>query len=105
MWIVATAWMYVATMMALAEATSTQGSILGAVITFVMYGLAPTALVMYLLGTPGRRRARLAAEAAERARATEASASAALSDATPSAQTDAGRLPAGDPVAPERKEP
>jgi hypothetical protein len=32
MWIVAIAWMYVALMMALAEATSTQGSVLGAII-------------------------------------------------------------------------
>ena len=57
MWIVAIAWIYVALMMALAEATSSQGSILGAVITFVMYGVAPLALVLYLLGTPARRRA------------------------------------------------
>ena len=52
MWIVAIAWMYVALLMALAEATSTQGSILGAIITFVMYGVGPLALVMYLIGTP-----------------------------------------------------
>ena len=35
MWIVAIAWMYVAMMMAVAEATSPQGSMLGAIITFV----------------------------------------------------------------------
>ena len=60
MWIVAIAWMYVALLMALAEATSTQGSILGAIITFVMYGVGPLALVMYLIGTPARRRVRRA---------------------------------------------
>ncbi|MGE0111438.1 hypothetical protein [Aquabacterium sp.] len=65
MWIVAIAWMYVALLMALAEATSTQGSILGAIITFVMYGVGPLALVMYLIGTPARRRVRRAAEEAE----------------------------------------
>src|SRR5690606_34366289 len=65
MWIVAIAWMYVAVMMAVAEAFSPQGSVLGAVITLLLYGIAPLALVMYLLGTPARRRVRRAAEAAE----------------------------------------
>jgi Na+-transporting methylmalonyl-CoA/oxaloacetate decarboxylase gamma subunit len=43
--------------MALAEAFSTQGSVLGAIITFVFYGLLPMALVVYLMGTPLRRKA------------------------------------------------
>lgn len=95
MWIVAIAWMYVAVMMALAEATSPQGSVLGAVITFLMYGVGPLALVLYLMGTPARRRARRAAEEAEwRAQ-----------QAATSAQTDAGGLASGDVVAPVRKEP
>ena len=54
MWIVAIAWMYVALMMALAEATSTQGSVLGAIFTFLLYGLLPISIVMYLLGKIGR---------------------------------------------------
>lgn len=96
MWIVAIAWMYVALMMALAEATSTQGSVLGAIIILLMYGVAPVSLVMYLLATPARRRARRAAEEADwRARQT----------AEGSDQADAGRLPAGDGVASERKIP
>ncbi len=66
MWIVAIAWMYVATMMALAEGTNPQGTWLGAAITFVLYGLAPLSLVMYLLGAPGRRKAIRAREQAER---------------------------------------
>lgn len=66
MWIVAIAWMYVAVMMAVAEGTSPQGTWLGASITLVFYGVVPTALVMYLLGAPGRRKARLARERAER---------------------------------------
>jgi mannose/fructose/N-acetylgalactosamine-specific phosphotransferase system component IID len=57
--------MYVVLMMALAEALSSQGTVLGAIVTFVLYGCAPLALVLYLLGTPSRRRARRAAEAAE----------------------------------------
>ena len=90
MWIVAIAWIYVALMMALAEATSTQGSVLGAVITFVFYGVAPTALVMYVLRTPDRRRARRQAEAQA---------------AAASAQPDASGQAAGAPVAAEGKEP
>jgi len=65
MWIVAIAWMYVATMMTVAEAASPQGSVLAAIGIFFFYGLLPTALVMYLLNTPTRRRARLAKEAKE----------------------------------------
>ena len=44
-------------LMAVAEATHAQGSLLGALITFVMYGVAPLALVLYLWGTPHRWRA------------------------------------------------
>jgi hypothetical protein len=50
--------MYVALMMAIAEATHANGSLLGAIITFLLYGVGPLALVMYLMGTPHRRRAR-----------------------------------------------
>jgi hypothetical protein len=110
MYLVAIAWLYVALMMAVAEATHAQGSVLGAIVTFVLYGLAPIALVMYLLGTPMRRRARREAEARERAEALAASTDAAMvpgADGSPvsTAQQDAGGLPAGDAVAPERKVP
>lgn len=64
MYLVALAWLYVALLMAVAEATSPIGTVLGAIITFVLYGLMPIALVMYLLGTPGRRRVRRMREAA-----------------------------------------
>ncbi|HKX94963.1 MAG TPA: hypothetical protein VJM48_09700 [Methylibium sp.] len=67
MYLVAIAWLYVALMMALAEATHANGSVLGAVFTFLLYGLGPVALVLYLLGTPHRRRARQRAAAAEAA--------------------------------------
>jgi len=63
--LVAIAWLYVVGMMALAEATSPNGSVLGAVFTLLLYGLGPLAIVMYILGTPARRAARRAAEAAE----------------------------------------
>jgi mannose/fructose/N-acetylgalactosamine-specific phosphotransferase system component IID len=62
MYLVAIAWLYVAVMMAIAEATHSQGTVLGAIITFVLYGVLPLSLVMYLLGTPMRRRRRLQQE-------------------------------------------
>ena len=64
MYIVPIAWLYVVVMMAVAEATNSNGTVLGALITFVFYGVFPLALVMYLMGTPARRRARRAREAA-----------------------------------------
>lgn len=98
MYLVAIAWLYVALMMALAEATSTQGSVLGAVFTFLLYGVLPISIVMYVLATPARREARRRAEVAQ-AQPTDG--------ATPpaSAQPD-GRdhAPAGGLTA-ERKEP
>ncbi|HMW24591.1 MAG TPA: hypothetical protein PKC59_14260 [Burkholderiaceae bacterium] len=82
MYLVPIGWLYVALMMALAEGMASHGSWLGAAVTFVLYGLLPTALLMYLLGAPGRRRLRKAQEAAERAALAEAAATA---DAPPSA--------------------
>lgn len=105
MWIVAAAWMYVTLMMALAEATSPQGSVLGAVITLVFYGLAPLALVLYLMGTPARRKALRAAEAHARHLAEQAQPQPGAPGTGESTQPDAGSLPAGDARAPERKEP
>ncbi len=90
MYLVVIAWLYVALMMAVAEATSTQGSLLGALATFVLYGVGPLALVLYLMLTPARRRARRAREAAEQASAHA---------------PDAGSHAAADAVAPVRKEP
>jgi len=98
MYLVAIAWMYVVVMMAIAEATSSQGTVLGAVFTLLLYGVLPLSIVLYLLGTPSRRRAQRQAEAADRA-------AAAAPIATTSAQPDGGGHPAGDAVAPERKEP
>lgn len=96
MWIVVLAWMYVASMMALAEATDPQGTVLGASITFLLYGVGPLALVMYLMGTPGRRRARQQAEARaqEQARVEGAQEGA----PSPSTATDGGGLPAASAV-------
>ncbi len=56
MYIVAIAWLYVVLMMSL-----TERSIVAGVATFVFYGLAPLALVLWLMGTPQRRRNRRSA--------------------------------------------
>ena len=58
MYIVAIAWIYVVLLMSFTEATLVAG-----VATFVFYGLAPLAVVLYLMGTPQRRRNRRKAEA------------------------------------------
>lgn len=63
MYLVAIAWMYVVVMMAVVEATSANGTVLGAIFTFVLYGALPLSVVLYILSTPARKRARLAAEA------------------------------------------
>ena len=120
MYLIVIAWLYVALMMAVAEATHANGSVLGAVITFFLYGVAPLALAMYLLGTPGRRRARREAEAREDAE--RAAAAVAVAGGSPdrehplppapsgglSLDPDGGRhasaLAEDGPVAPVRKE-
>jgi hypothetical protein len=86
MHIVAVAWLFVVVLMALAEATSPQGTLLGAFFTLLLYGLLPLAIVLYVMGTPMRRRARQRAEASI-------------------PQGDAGGEPTGDALTPERKEP
>jgi hypothetical protein len=87
MYLIAIAWAYVALMMAAAEALSPQGTLFGAFITLMLYGILPLGLLLYILGTPGRRRRRRAAE--------------------DSAQADAGSHAAPGPaggLAPEREE-
>ncbi len=69
MYLVAIGWLYVALMMSVAEATHAQGTLLGAIVTFFLYGLGPVALVLYLMATPQRRKASRAREAAEAASA------------------------------------
>ena len=99
MHLVALAWMYVVVAMSAAEAISPAGTLLGALFTFLLYGALPLAIVLYLLGTPGRRRRRAAA-----LDATAPDASAAEGAAS-EAQPHRGRHAAGDAVAPEREKP
>ncbi|MDG1382861.1 MAG: hypothetical protein NWR74_01895 [Burkholderiaceae bacterium] len=65
MYVIVIAWLYVALMMAAAEASHANGSLIGALFTFILYGLFPVALVIYVLKTPDRKKARLAKEAQE----------------------------------------
>ncbi len=67
MYILAIGWLYVVLMAAVAEATNPNGSILGAIVTFVCYGLMPVALLLYILGRPARRRQREQGSAASTA--------------------------------------
>jgi predicted membrane channel-forming protein YqfA (hemolysin III family) len=58
MHIVALGWMFVVVLMTLAEATSPQGTLLGAFVTLILYGVLPLSIVLYIMATPMRRRAR-----------------------------------------------
>lgn len=89
MYLIAIAWMYVVGMMALAEALSPQGTVLGALVTLLLYGVAPLTLLLYILGTPLRRRRRAREEA----------------QAAASASPDRGSEAPGGAVAPVREEP
>ncbi len=91
MYLVAIAWMYVVLMMALVEALSPQGTVLGAFFTLLLYGVLPLSVLLYILGTPMRRKRRRAEEAG------------AVPASSP-VQPDGGRHAAGDAVAPEREE-
>ena len=95
MYIVPIAWLYVAIMMAVAEANHPTGTVLGAVITFFLYGVGPVALMVYLMGAPARRRAIKAKDAAELALAQAK---------TTSVPPDAGSHAPRDAIAPVREE-
>ena len=51
MYIVAIAWIYVTLLMAVTEANITAG-----ILTFLLYGVMPLALLLWLFGSPLRRR-------------------------------------------------
>jgi len=65
MYIVPIAWLYVALMMSVAEATNTNGTVLGGILTFILYGILPISIIVYVMGAPNRKKARLAAEEAQ----------------------------------------
>lgn len=92
MYLIPIAWLYVALMMAVAEATNTTGTVLGGIITFLLYGVGPVALVLYLMGSPARRRAIKAREKAEW-EAQKAAAAAAPPTGTETSETASGHPP------------
>ncbi|MCB1957323.1 MAG: hypothetical protein KDG55_16720 [Rhodocyclaceae bacterium] len=51
MYIIAIAWLYVALLVAIADT-----SIVGGILTFLLMGLGPLALFLWLFGTPARHR-------------------------------------------------
>jgi len=67
MYLVVIAWMYVVLMMSAAEAASSNGTVLGALVTLLLYGVAPVVLVVYLMGAPARNKAIKKREAEARA--------------------------------------
>jgi hypothetical protein len=96
MYIVPFVWLYVAFMMAVAEATSPIGTLLGAGLTFVLYGLLPVGLMLYFMGSPARRRANREAAQAQ-----------AGNDPAPtdSGQGDGSSHAAANPITPKREKP
>lgn len=101
MWLVGVAWAYVVVMMTVAEATSANGTFLGAAFTFLLYGALPLSIALYLLGTPMRRRRREAASAL----AADVAARPASVAVDGALDPDRGGHSPGNALAPERIEP
>lgn len=62
MLIIIIAWLYVVILMSMTEHT-----VIAGVMTFLLYGVLPLSVLVYLLNTPARRVRRKAAEAQEEA--------------------------------------
>ncbi|MBW8722468.1 MAG: hypothetical protein JF626_11545 [Polaromonas sp.] len=92
MYLIVIAWIYVVLMMSVAEATNSTGTLLGALVTFVLYGLGPVALVVYLMGAPARSKAikKRAAQELQQTADAAAAAHAALGQSPSSLAPDAG---------------
>lgn len=91
MYLVAIAWLYVTLMMAIAEASSPTGSLLGAVITFVFYGALPLGILIYIWWQVLRRRQRY--QQAQSAPAVTPAPAPSTPDPAPSAAPDASGKP------------
>ena len=61
MYIIAIGWIYVVLMMSITEV-----SVVAGIMTFVLYGILPLTIILYIIGTPRRRRRREALEAQAR---------------------------------------
>ena len=106
MYLVVIAWIYVVLMMAVAEATNTTGTVLGAIVTFFLYGVGPAGLLVYLMGTPSRNKALKKRQADEREAHIASLQSAAESPppTSPSSLPDAGGHAAGAHTVPPVRE-
>lgn len=104
MYLIVIGWLYVVLMMAVAEASNTTGTVLGAIVTFVLYGLLPIALVVYIMRTPQRRKAIKAREAAEDQARHTAMAAVQTASCEPDAGSHAPGAAEPNGVAPVRKE-
>jgi mannose/fructose/N-acetylgalactosamine-specific phosphotransferase system component IID len=58
--IIVIGWMFVALMAAVAEASAPNGTVLGAIFTFLGWGVIPLSVLVYILATPMRRAKRQA---------------------------------------------
>ena len=99
MYLIAIAWMYVVVMMTIAEAASPNGTLLGAFFTFLLYGVLPLSILLYILATPARKR---------RIKEREQAAAAAQTSDAGAAPDAGGQSPAAAQpgrVAPVREEP
>lgn len=105
MYIVPIGWLYVTMMMAVVEATSDNGTVLGGIVTFLLYGLLPTGIIWYLMSTPARKRAIKAREAADLAMYRAAEPSAVPESVQPDASGHATAAAQAHTVSPVRKEP
>ena len=90
MYLVVIAWMYVVLMMSAAEATSSNGTVLGALVTLLLYGIGPVILVVYLMGAPARNKAIKKREAEARASHLASSSPVAPSASISAVEPDAG---------------
>ena len=105
MYIVVIAWMYVVLMMSVAEATNVTGTVLGAIVTFILYGLLPIVLVVYLMRSPARSRANKAKREAFTHREALAAESIDPNSVNPNAASHAPTTTESDSVPPVRKVP
>ncbi|MDB5885156.1 MAG: hypothetical protein JWR74_1327 [Polaromonas sp.] len=106
MYLVVIAWMYVVLMMSAAEATSSNGTVLGALVTLLLYGVGPVILVVYLMGAPARNKAIKKREALARASHVALSGQDAQAAVDSAVEPDAGSHAAGGAgIAPMGKEP
>ncbi|SNS75925.1 hypothetical protein SAMN06265795_10675 [Noviherbaspirillum humi] len=78
MYIIAIAWIYVVFMMAI-----TEHSVIAGIMTFLLYGVFPLSIILYIMGTPRRKRMKAEREKMQ-------------------AAADAQRQAAADPAAVER---